>query len=137
MAGTPLATIALDPEAWDLTLDASGNIALLAAPDSLAQDAASAIKTFAGECYWDTTVGVPYLTQILAPPPPQPPPSLALLKQQFTEAALTVPGVAAAQVFITSFTNREISGQVQVLPTTGGPVQASNFSVSPPTGGMD
>ena len=128
------ATMTLDPVTWDLTLDPSGNIALTTAPDSLAQDAASAIKTFLGECYWDTTVGVPYLTQILAPPPPQAPPSLALLKQQFINAALTVPGVAAAQCFITSFSNRAISGQVQVMPSSGGPTQAANFIVANPQG---
>lgn len=128
------ATMTLDPVTWDLTLDPSGNIALTTAPNSLAQDAASAIKTFLGECYWDTTVGVPYLTQILAPPPPQAPPSLALLKQQFINAALTVPGVAAAQCFITSFSNRAISGQVQVMPSSGGPTQAANFIVANPQG---
>jgi len=130
----PLATIALNPATWDLQTDVSGNIALLAAPDSLAQDAASAIKTFAGECYWNTTIGVPYLTQILAPPPPQAPPSLAFLKQQFVEAALSVPGVAAAQVFITSFSNRMISGQVQVISTTG-QTSAANFTAANPQGG--
>lgn len=133
MATTPLATIALDPATWDLTLDASGNIALLAAPDSLAQDAASAIKTFLGECYWDVTVGVPYLTQILGPPPPQAPPSLAFLKQQFIAAALTVPGVAAAQCFISSFSNRQIVGQIQVISTTG-QTSAANFSAANPQG---
>lgn len=130
-----MATLTLNDATWDLELNASGNIAVTSDPDSLAQDAASAIKTLLGECYWDTTVGVPYLTQILAPPPPQVPPSLALLKQQFINAALTVPGVAAAQCFITSFSNREVSGQVQVVPSSGGTTQAANFSVSNPQGG--
>ena len=130
-----MATLTLNDATWDLELNASGNIAVTGDPDSLAQDAASAIKTLLGECYWDTTVGVPYLTQILAPPPPQVPPSLALLKQQFINAALTVPGVAAAQCFITSFSNREVSGQVQVVPSSGGTTQAANFSVSNPQGG--
>ena len=129
------ATISLSPETWDLELDAAGNISLTLAPDSLAQDAASAIKTFLGEIFWDTTVGVPYLTQILGPPPPQPPPSLALLKQQFINASLAVPGVAAAQVFITAFSNRAIGGQVQVVPSSGGPTQAANFTAINPQGG--
>ena len=128
------ATITLDSATWDLELDASGNIAMTSAPDSLAQDAASAIKTFLGECYWDTTVGVPYLTQILGPPPPQAPPSLALLKQQFINAALTVPGVAAAQVFISGFSNRSIAGQVQVVSAATGQVSAANFAVVYPLG---
>jgi hypothetical protein len=37
-------TLFLNPGPWDLTLDASGNIALAAEPYSLAQDAASAIE---------------------------------------------------------------------------------------------
>ena len=124
---TPLATMQLDAS-WDLVLDDSGNMALLAAPDSLAQDAASAIKTFLGECFLDTTVGVPWLTQVLGQTPP-----LALLKQLLVSAAMTVPGVASAQVFISSFANRVVSGQVQVVSSTG-QVSARNFSVAQPQG---
>lgn len=134
MANTPLATMTLDNATWDLVLDAAGNIALTTAPDALAQDAASAIKTFLAECYWDTTVGVPWLTQILSPPPPTPPPSLALLKQKLIDAVLTVPGVASAQVFLSSFSNRQVSGQVQIIASTTGQVSAANFSVVNPQG---
>lgn len=95
-------------------LDASGNIAVAAEPYALAQDAASAIKTFLGECYFDTTVGVPYLTQVLGKKIP-----LAILKQLLVDAALTVPGVVAAQVFITALTDRDLSGQVQVVSENG------------------
>ena len=132
---TPLATMLLDPITWDLTLDANGNIALNTAPGSLAQDAASAIQTFLGECYWDTTVGIPWLSTILSPPPPQPVPTLAYIKQQCVTAALTVPGVAAAQVFISSFSNRAIKGQVQVVSSTSGEISAANFLAANPQGG--
>lgn len=123
------ATIQLDTATWDLTLDAAGNIALLDDPGSFAQDAASAIRTFLGECYLDTTIGVPWLTQILGKTP-----SIALLKQDLIAAALTVDGVASAQVFISAFSTRAISGQVQVIPSSGGDVQAANFTVLNPTG---
>lgn len=121
-------TLLLDPTTWDLTLDASGNIAVASEPYSLAQDAASAIKTFLAEVYFDTTIGVPYLQQILGQRPP-----LALLKQQLVNAALTVPDVAAATVFITAFVDRAISGQVQVV-SSAGQVSAANFTVIDPQG---
>jgi hypothetical protein len=115
---------------WDLTLDANGNIAVAAEPYSLAQDAASAIQTYLGEVYYDVTIGVPWLTQVFGQSP-----SAALLKQLLTNAALTAsPDIASAQVFLTSFNNRVVSGQVQIVPVTGGPVQAASFNVINPQG---
>ena len=113
-------TLYLDSAAWDLTLDSSGNIAAATEPYRLAQDAASAIRTFAGECWYDQTVGVPYWTQVLGKMPP-----LELIKAKFVEAALTVPGVVAAQVFITT-AGRTVSGQVQVTDSSGA-VTAAGF----------
>lgn len=106
-------TLYLTPS-WDLALDANGSIALASVPYSLAQDAASAIKTFIGEVYYDTTQGIPYFTQILGQYPP-----LNLMRQQFVNAAMTVPGVKAAQVFFLSYSNRVITGQVQVTDFDG------------------
>src|ERR1700688_1574579 len=123
------ATLLLDRSSWDLTLDSNGNIAIAQPPYQLAQDAASAIKTFLGECYWDTTIGVPYLTQIFGVAPP----ALAQIKQALINAALTVPGVVSAQVFITALTGRQLSGQVQVVGSTG-QVTAASFAVVSPQG---
>ena len=53
-------TLLLDLTNWDLVLDVNGNIAIARPPYALAQDAASAVKTFQGECYYDTTLGIPY-----------------------------------------------------------------------------
>jgi hypothetical protein len=120
-------TILLDTAAWDLVLDANGNIAVASEPYSLSQDAASAIKTFLGEAYWDTTIGVPWIQSILGMRP-----SLPLLKEQLIAAALTVTDVSAATVFITDFTNRTLSGQVQVTSATTQQVSAANFTVINP-----
>lgn len=121
------ATLLLDRSQWDLVVDANTNLAVAAAPYALAQDAASAIKLFLGEYYWDTTEGVPWLQQILGQRP-----SLALVKALLEDAAETVPGVASASVLVSSFTNRALAGQVQVVPSGGGQPQAANFtSVSP------
>lgn len=119
------ATLLLDTVSWDLTVDASGNMAVANEPYALAQDAASAIKTFLGECYWDTTVGVPYKT-ILGKKPP-----LALLKQQLIDAAKTVPNVVSARVFIASLTDRSLTGQVQVISTSGQVSAASFATINP------
>lgn len=124
------ATLLLDRSTWDLVLDASGNMAVAAEPYSLAQDAASAIKTFLGECFFDTTVGVPWLQQILGRPA-----NLPLLKAQLEAAAETVPDVASATVVISSFSDRAVAGQVQVTQASTGQGSFANFSVVNPQGG--
>lgn len=125
-------TLFLNPATWDLTLDANNNIAVAGEPYSLAQDAASAIKTFLGECYWDTTRGVPYLQQIFGFNPP-----LALLKQYLVQAALSAsPRIATAQVYLSSLdpTTRILSGQVQIA-SVAQQIAAAPFTVGVLTGG--
>lgn len=107
-------SLLLDPDTWDLTASVGGNIAVASSALSLAQDAASAIRTFQGECYYDTSVGIPYWSEILGYAPP-----VALMKAWFVEAALTVPGVVDAVCYISSITDREVQGQVQVTDTAG------------------
>jgi hypothetical protein len=122
-------TLLLDQTAWDLVVDARGNIAVAAEPYALAQDAASAIKTFQGECFWDTTVGVPYLSQILGRLVPLP-----LLKQALIKAALTVPGVVSAQIFVSALNERTLRGQVQVTSTSGVTSAPTSFVAVNPQG---
>ena len=107
-------TLLLDRTLWDLVLDTSGNIAMASAPYALAQDAASAIRLFQGELWYDTAKGVPYFSQVLGQFPP-----VALLKSLFEAAALTVPSVVAARCYITSIAGRQASGQVHVTDTAG------------------
>jgi len=127
MAG--LATMLLD-DTWDLTVDAAGNMALapMTPPDNLAQDAASAVRTWLGEEYWNTQIGIPWQTILGSVP------NLPLLKQQLVNAALTVPGVATAIVFLSSFDNRAISGQIQVVAQGTGQTSYQNFFVIIPQG---
>lgn len=106
-------TLLLNPQTWDLTSDASGNIAVAEDPYSKAQDAASAIKTFLGEEWYDTTQGVPY-KNILDQAP-----NLPYTRAKLQAAAMTVPDVVSAAVFFTSFSNRKLSGQVQVTDALG------------------
>ena len=102
-------TLYLTTDNWDLTVDAAGNIAMAEAPYALAQDAASAIRTFKGEVYYDTTQGIPYFSEIFASPPP-----LELYRAQCVAAALSVPDVESAKVFFAGVTNRQLNGQVQI-----------------------
>ena len=112
-------TLYLDPNTWDLVLDASGGIALATAPYALAQDAASAIQTFLGECWYDTTLGVPYRTDILGKRPPT-----EWLKAQFVDAALAVPGVVSATVAL-NLSDRQLTGSVTITDTTGATATAT------------
>lgn len=112
---TMLNTLLLDTDAWDLVLDASGNIAMASPPYSLAQDVASAVRTFLSEVFYDTTQGIPYPTQVLGQIPPA-----ALLTQLISNQALTVSGVVSAQTVITSFNARSVQGQIQFTDESGG-----------------
>lgn len=107
-------TLLLDTSSWDLIVDGSGNIAMASEPYALAQDVASAIKTFLGEVYYDTTLGVPYFTKILGLTP-----TVAYFQQQMIDAALTVPGVVSATCVITGFAGRTITGQVNFTDSSG------------------
>lgn len=108
-------TLLLDIQTWDLVVDANGNIAVASNPYSLAQDAASQIKLFAGELYYDTTQGVPYFSSILGTLPP-----VSLIKNAFVQAALGVPEVVSAQCFLSSISpQRRLSGQVQITSSSG------------------
>lgn len=106
-------TLLLNPETWDLMVDVSNSIAVASDPYSKAQDAASAIKLFQGEDYYDTTRGVPYWAQILGRAPP-----MSLLKAKMVAAAMTVPGVVSARCFIASIIDRRPAGQVQITDQT-------------------
>jgi hypothetical protein len=116
-------TILVDRKSWDLVIDASGNIAVADDPYAKAQDAASAIKLFAGECFYDTSRGVPYWIksapsapgQILGAAPP-----LSYIKQKLIDAAMTVPGVVSSAAFIRSIgVDRTVTGQVQITDEQG------------------
>jgi hypothetical protein len=108
------------PDTWDLTVDSAGNIAVASDPYALAQNAATACRTFLKDCYYDQTIGIPYFQQILGFLP-----TLQYVKSQLVAAAETVPGVVSAQAFITSFVNRQIVGQIQVTDANGTTTAAS------------
>jgi hypothetical protein len=107
-------SLLLDRTLWDLTLDALGNLAITSTPYATAQDAACACRTFAGEVYYDTTLGVQYFGQMLGLTPP-----IQFLKSQLVAAAMSAPNAASAAVYISSIEGRKVSGQVQVTDING------------------
>jgi hypothetical protein len=107
-------TLLLLPGTWDLTVDASGNIAVASDPYSRAQDASSAIRLFLSELWYDTTQGIDYWGSIIGYPP-----NIPLLKAKLAAQALSVPGIKKATVFISSIVDREVHGQVQVTDVDG------------------
>lgn len=107
-------TMLLDRSAWDLCLDAQGNMAMASDPYSIAQDAASAIRLFKGELWYDKTKGVPYFEKVLGQFP-----SVSFMKAKFIGAALSVPQVASAQCFLKDLIERRLTGQVQIKTTAG------------------
>lgn len=113
-------SILLDTVAWDWVLDASGNIAACTEPYSLAQDVACALRTFFGEVYYDTSLGVPYYQSILGQFNPY-----SVVEQIITTQALTVVGVVEAKCLIIEVIDRKVSGQVQITATNGEIINAS------------
>lgn len=108
-------TLLLDRGPWDLCMDALGNIAMASAPYSVVQDVASAARLFLGELYYGPTdQGVPYFTDALGQPIATP-----VLRQALIDAALSVPLVIGAEVFLTSITDRGISGTIEVQTAAG------------------
>ena len=102
-------TLLLDASTWDLADPTpAGNMAVASDHYSQEQDVSSAAKTFQNEVYYDTTQGVPYWQNILGYLPPT-----SMIKSKYVLAALTVPGVTAAVVYIASIVNRLVGGQIQ------------------------
>lgn len=107
-------TLLLDTTAWDLVLDARGNVALAAPPYALSQDVASAIRLFRGELWFDTRPGIPYFESILGQSPP-----VSFFESEMVNAALRVPGVTSARCIIEGVDGRTITGQVTFTTADG------------------
>lgn len=107
-------TLLLDQKAWDLVLDASGNIAVANAPYATAQDVACAQRTLKNDCWYDTERGIPYREMVLGELPPK-----ALFQHWLEEEAKRVPLVDTATAVITSFADGKVGGFTECTLTTG------------------
>ncbi len=99
---------------WDLTLDGAGNIAVGDSDISIAQDVASACRTFLGECWYDNSLGMPYWQSILGKYP-----SGSLVSAKLIGQALLIQDVEAATVPALNLSNRAMTGTM-VIQDTGG-----------------
>ena len=110
-----MTTLYLDPDTWDLAVDASRRIALAGYPYSVAQTVANACSLWSGEAPYDTDRGIPYDTEILGKNPPR-----ELLANWYEGEAETVPNVKSAVAVIESNrSDRGITGQIQCTLTDG------------------
>ena len=61
----------LDEETGKFALTANGDLAMVTGADAILQYVLEAIKTFLGEWFLDTTIGIPYYESILKKNPDQ------------------------------------------------------------------
>lgn len=120
-----LSTPNQDGTGWDLVIDGSGNLAIATGGAAIAQDVASAVRTFQGECWYDTSLGVPYFQGILGHRV-----SLQFVKQALVTAGMIVPNVASIACYLTGpGQDRAVGGQLQITTADGQVVVAEAGSV--------
>lgn len=107
-------TLLLNLDGWDCCLDASGDWAVASEPYSQAQDVSSAARVFEGEAFYDTSLGVPYFSDVLGKYQPT-----QILRARIQLAALTVPGVTDATAALKMSADRTMTGQIQFQTDDG------------------
>lgn len=107
-------SLLLDTVAWDIVLDSGANWAIATEPYQVAQDVASAVRLFLGELGYDTSRGVPYLTDVLGHSPPP-----TYFQTLIENAALTVPTVVSTTCTIASLEGRTVTGDVTFTTSNG------------------
>lgn len=106
-------TYELDSVNWDLVVDQSGNFATVADAAQIAQDVASAVRTYLGECWYDTSLGMPYFQSIFGQTP-----SSSFLRAQITKAAMSIQSVTGATVTRLLLKSRKLTGTILVTTST-------------------
>lgn len=107
-------TLFLLPDTWDLTLDSQGNIAVASDLYRIAQDVATACRTFVGDIYYDQDLGIPYNEHILGAHGYP----LSLYKMHLEDAAKSVAGVVSANAQL-QMTNRIVTGTISFSTDDG------------------
>jgi hypothetical protein len=115
-------TLKLDSTTWDLSVDASNNIAVATGPAAIAQDVASSVRVFNGELWYQTNRGVLYLERILGQLPP-----IGFLIGQFRTAALLVPNVVSVVVALNPLgRDRKLTGSITITDDRGATAVLTN-----------
>lgn len=108
----------LDPTTGDLEL-VEGDFELVAGGESIASDLASRLQTFAGEWFLDTSIGLPYFTEIAGRP------TTRRLDELFREAINETPGVTEILELELQQTGRTLSLVFRVATDLGTLIDAS------------
>ncbi|MDE9483274.1 hypothetical protein KKJ06_18465 [Xenorhabdus bovienii] len=102
-------SLLLNADEWDVMLDDLGNLAITQNPYAVAQDVACACSTFLGECWYDTTLGIPYYQRILGHWP-----GTQLINAKMEQEALKLPYVQSASCTAVSDAHRSINGVMTI-----------------------
>lgn len=113
-------TPTLDLDAWDLTLDSGGNIAVSVGPYALAQNAANAVRLFTNDAYYDPERGIPHFLVDLGLLPQE-----SVLRARVRQAALGVEGVTAAELENLGLQDRVLTGNIRLTTTEGATVDVA------------
>lgn len=100
-------TMLLDNDTWDLVVTPEGDFGVATDAASLAQDAASAIRTFQAECWYDVTQGVPYIQSIFGKRP-----APSFVKAKVKTAAKTVPDIETVSFDSLALNGRALNGRI-------------------------
>jgi len=115
---------------WDLAITPNGDLAIATGNYAIAQDVCAACKTWRGEQWYNTALGVPYLQNIFAKRP-----TVNTVKTLISTEAMRVPGVATATIYLTAIEpNRNVGGQIQITYTANditAVIQVPNFGMGP------
>lgn len=102
-------SIPLKTDTWDIFLDSAGNLSLTDNDSSIAQDVASSVRTFEGECWYNTTLGMPYFQAIFGKSPPN-----SFVVASIKEQAFTVDAVNSVNVVNAGLQGRNFKGVIVV-----------------------
>lgn len=108
-------TFKLDNTTWDILLDANGNLAITETPEAVSQDVASACLVFAGECFYNTTLGIPWQEEVLGLRP-----TAGYIARKLATEAEKLPVVkqAIANIFFDE-SSRQIRGLIRITDHQG------------------
>lgn len=106
-------TLALNEATWDLTLDNLGNIATKSDQRQKAQDVATSVKVYSGECVFDSERGLPY-NLVMAEQVNRP-----LLQEYVNIETKRIDGVQNTEVVVNGLKDRELDFDILVSTEDG------------------
>lgn len=108
-------TLTLDLNAWDLTLDGNGDIAVSTGAYAVAQNVANAVRLFTNDAYYDPDRGIPHFALELGQKRGQ----IGVLRSRVIKAALGVGGVKSAALDFIGIEKRDLRGNISLTIDSG------------------